>query len=140
MKVSFWERPSKPPSPESCTVGREAGGEALTGECAGRVLSREIDFFGMPTPFTTWKAIRRVPICEACAGSARSETPSTHRNLLHGSPSREVAEPPVAAYGPILSRESPSITGQAVASSIHKSMRGARYCHREVGRTALWLA
>ena len=45
--------------PESCGDAREGGGEALTGEYAGRVLSREIrellsnrQRFGVPTPFT----------------------------------------------------------------------------------------
>ena len=35
--------------PESCAVVREGGGEALTGACAGSVLSREIKGSGVPT-------------------------------------------------------------------------------------------
>lgn len=37
--------------PESCVVGREAGGEALTGAHAGEVLSREILDSRVPTLF-----------------------------------------------------------------------------------------
>jgi hypothetical protein len=36
--------------PESCAGVREGGGEALTGACAGSVLSREIKGSGVPTP------------------------------------------------------------------------------------------
>jgi hypothetical protein len=35
--------------PESCIGSRKGSGEALTGESAGRVLSSEITFFGVPT-------------------------------------------------------------------------------------------
>jgi len=42
MEVSYGEGVATHAGPESCAVGREAGGEALTGERAGRVSSREI--------------------------------------------------------------------------------------------------
>ena len=42
MEVSYGEGVATHTDPESCAVDREVGGEALTGECAGRVLSREI--------------------------------------------------------------------------------------------------
>ena len=42
MEVSYGEGLATHTGPESCAVDREVGGEALTGECAGRVLSREI--------------------------------------------------------------------------------------------------
>ena len=35
---------------ESCAVARKGGGEALTGVRAGRVSSRERNYFGVPTP------------------------------------------------------------------------------------------
>jgi len=38
--------------PESCAVGRKAGREALTGACAGAVLSRENRLSRAPTPLT----------------------------------------------------------------------------------------
>ena len=38
--------------PESCGAARKGGVEALTGERAGRVSSREsLDHFGVPTPW-----------------------------------------------------------------------------------------
>lgn len=42
MKESDTEGVANHGDPESCEFGREAGGEALTGACAGTVLSREI--------------------------------------------------------------------------------------------------
>jgi hypothetical protein len=42
MKESYGEGVATHTGPESCVVVRKDGGEALTGECAGRVLSREM--------------------------------------------------------------------------------------------------
>lgn len=44
MEVSYDEDLAKHIDPESCVCGREAAGEALTGESAGQVLSRERGF------------------------------------------------------------------------------------------------
>ena len=41
MKESYGEGVATHTGPESCGAAREGGGEALTGERAGRVLSRE---------------------------------------------------------------------------------------------------
>src|SRR6266536_639760 len=43
MKVSYSEGVAIHTGPESCTFVRKGEGEALTGERAGRVLSREIE-------------------------------------------------------------------------------------------------
>ena len=52
MEVSYGEGVATHTGPESCATGREAEGEALIGERAGRVSSREIlDNFGVPTPW-----------------------------------------------------------------------------------------
>jgi len=58
----------------------------LTGECAGRVFSRESDFSGMPTPFSTWKAIPRAPICKVPEVSARSGDPEHAQKPLAREP------------------------------------------------------
>ena len=42
MKESYGEDPASHADPESCTVVRKGGREALTGACAGGLLSREI--------------------------------------------------------------------------------------------------
>jgi hypothetical protein len=42
MKESYGEDVASHTDPESCTVAREGGCEALTGACAGELLSREI--------------------------------------------------------------------------------------------------
>jgi RNA-directed DNA polymerase len=49
MQESYGEGPATHTGPESCAVGREAGGEALTGVRAGRVLSSEMPTSGAPT-------------------------------------------------------------------------------------------
>ena len=41
MKVSYGEDLANHIDPESCVCSRKAAGEALTGESAGQVLSRE---------------------------------------------------------------------------------------------------
>ena len=42
MKESYGEDLASHTDPESCTVVRKGGGEALTGPCTGGLLSREI--------------------------------------------------------------------------------------------------
>ena len=42
MKESYGEDLASHTDPESCTVARKGGCEALTGVCAGKLLSREI--------------------------------------------------------------------------------------------------
>ncbi len=42
MKESYGEDLASHTDPESCTLAREGGCEALTGSCAGGLLSREI--------------------------------------------------------------------------------------------------
>jgi len=50
MKESHIEGIANRDDPESCAGGRKAVGEALTGARMGRVLSREINAFGVSTP------------------------------------------------------------------------------------------
>ena len=53
MRVPYDEGLASHIGPESCVGDREGAGEALTGESAGRVLSRERRFcFGVPTVST----------------------------------------------------------------------------------------
>jgi hypothetical protein len=49
MGESYTEGVTTHGDPESCVADREVRGEALTGACAGTVLSREIRHFGVPT-------------------------------------------------------------------------------------------
>ena len=95
MEVSYGEGVATHTGPESCAVGREAEGEALTGERAGRVLSREIfgqlrgadavEIGGRPHHSRRHRETRTDP--------ARSETPSTPGNTSHGI--REIPRLPV---------------------------------------------
>jgi RNA-directed DNA polymerase len=43
MKESYVKGPANHNGPESCGGARKGEAEALTGECAGRVLSREMN-------------------------------------------------------------------------------------------------
>ena len=95
MKESHGEGVATHTDPESCVTVREDGREALTGEGAGRVFSRErcvlrsadaVRRGGRPDPTRRYR--------EAWRGSARSETPG-----MYGHTSRENREsrwPPAA--------------------------------------------
>jgi len=58
MQESHVEGVATHDDPESCVADREVHGEALTGACAGTVLSREINQSGAPTLLSERKAIR----------------------------------------------------------------------------------
>ena len=95
MKVSYSEGLANHAGSESCGVAREGGAEALTGEGAGRVFSRE------NTILRDADAVRRGGrqhrMCqyrEAHTSPAWSQTPRTYRNTLHGN--REVPRSPRA--------------------------------------------
>ena len=98
MEVSYGEGVAIHTGPESCAVDREVGGEALTGECAGRVLSREIfgQLRGADVVDTGGRQHRSHRQREMREDPARSETPSTHGSTSHGN--REIPRP-LAARG-----------------------------------------
>jgi RNA-directed DNA polymerase len=90
MRESYGEGLAAHTGPESCAVVREDGHEALTGERAGRVFSRErillrdadaVEEGGRPHPARRQSKTRRSP--------ARSKTPS-----MSGHTSRENRESP----------------------------------------------
>ena len=90
MKESHGEGVATHTGPESCATVREDGREALTGERAGRVFSREsrslrdadaVEVSGRPHPGRRYRKTPWSP--------ARSETPCTHRHT-----SRENRESP----------------------------------------------
>ena len=96
MKVSNVKGLANHDDPESCGGARKSGGEALTGESAGWVLSREklntrdadpVGEWGRPQP-----ALR---IGKGCWYPARSETPGMHGSNLHEN--REILRPPKQA-------------------------------------------
>ena len=88
MKESYVEGLAAHSGPESCVVAREGRGEALTGERAGRVLSRErntlryADAVGEGGRLRPGHRYREMP-----RNPARSETP-----CMYGSTSRENRE------------------------------------------------
>jgi len=96
MGVSYGEGVASHTDPESCAAVREGRGEALTGECAGRVLSREIcgQLRGADAVETGGRPHRSCRQRETRSDPARSETPSTHGSTSHGN--REIPRPPAA--------------------------------------------
>jgi RNA-directed DNA polymerase len=96
MKESYDQDPASQVGPESCGGGREAVVEALTGERAGRVLSREkhvplrgadaVEVGGRPYPTCRHREARWDP--------ARSETPRMHGSTAFGN--REIPRSPAA--------------------------------------------
>ena len=92
MKESYVEGLASYGGPESCVHIREGVGEALTGVRAGRVLSRVIHaprreprvVRGAEAVETCRRPHRGCRIGEAAPDPARSETPRTRGNTLHG--------------------------------------------------------
>ena len=99
MKKSYGEGLATHTGPESCGAAREGSGEALTGECMGRVFSRvrillrdadAVRRSGRPHPVHRCGEVPQSP--------ARSETPSTYRSTSYGN--REIPCSPGVASAP----------------------------------------
>lgn len=95
MKVSYGKELATHTGPESCGAAREGGAEALTGERAGRVFSRERHLLrdadavrrgGRQYLTHRYREVRQSP--------ARSQTPSTYGNTSRGN--REIPALPRA--------------------------------------------
>ena len=96
MEEPYTEGLASHGGPESCVGAGDRAGEALTGEGAGRTLSREIhdplrgadvvEVGGRPYPTRRYRKAQRDP--------ARSETPCTHRSTAFGN--REIRRSAVA--------------------------------------------
>jgi hypothetical protein len=95
MEVSYSEGLANHTGPESCGAAREGGCEALTGEGAGRVFSRERKFLrDADAVGESGRQDRKRRYSKAHSSPARSQTPSTYRNTSHGN--REVPRLPRA--------------------------------------------
>ena len=93
MKVSYSEGLANHTGSESCGDAREGVCEALTGEGAGRVFSRVTAILRNADAVKTGgRQHRKRRYREASPSSARSKTPSTYRNILHGN--REILRSP----------------------------------------------
>lgn len=94
MKVPYDEGPASHIGPESCAGVREGAGEALTGERAGRVLSRErILLRGADGVILRGRQHGPSRQREGWSGPAWSKTLRMHGNALHGN--REIPRPPL---------------------------------------------
>jgi len=81
---------------ESCGGARKSGGEALTGESAGWVLSRENPNARDADPVGEWgRPQSALHFGEECWYPARSETPGMHGSNLREN--REILRPPKLA-------------------------------------------
>ena len=95
MKVSYSEGLANHAGSESCGVAREGGCEALTGEGAGRVFSREkLLLRDADAVRRGGRQHRMRRYCEAHTSPAWSQTPRTYRNTSLGN--REVPRSPMA--------------------------------------------
>lgn len=95
MKVSYSEGLANHAGSESCGAAREGGFEALTGEGAGRVFSREKHILRDADAVRRGGRQHRVRrYCEALTSPAWSQTPRTYRNTSHGN--REIQRSPRA--------------------------------------------
>ena len=93
MKESYVKGLANRDGPESCAGARKGDDEALTGERAGRVLSREINLDRDADPVRRWG--RRQPAHrygKVRWYPARSETPGMHGSNLREN--REILRPP----------------------------------------------
>jgi RNA-directed DNA polymerase len=84
MRVPYGEGVATHTDPESCVVTRKGVGEALTGESAGRVLSREKADQGADAVERSGRRNRRYRDREVPWDPARSETPRMHGSTSHG--------------------------------------------------------
>ena len=85
MKESYVEGVAAHDGPESCVGACEGGGEALTGETAGWVLSREIlKVQGADAVEKSGRPHGARRHGEVHAGPARSEAPCTRGHHPHG--------------------------------------------------------
>jgi RNA-directed DNA polymerase len=100
MRVSYGEGLAAHTGPESCTGAGNRSREALTGERAGWVLSREIHaprvrvLRSADVLEDDGRPHRRRRYGEALADSARSETPRMYGRISHGN--REIPRLPAA--------------------------------------------
>jgi hypothetical protein len=101
MKESYAEGPTSHGGPESCVGTRKGESEALTGILAGRPLSCEIvtqrrqPWVDRGAEAVDWcrRPHRCCRVGEAVTNPARSKTPHTRGNILHGN--REIPRPTV---------------------------------------------
>ena len=81
MKKSYGEDLASYTDPESCTVARKGGREALTGVCAGGLLSREILLVRGADVVSVGGRLHPIHrYGKRCGDLARSKNLSMHRN------------------------------------------------------------
>ena len=93
MKELYSEGIASHAGPESCAIGREAGREALTGVCVGRVLSLEkIIVRGADVVSAGGRQHPNLRHGEKVGNPAWSETSCMHRTISREN--REIPRPP----------------------------------------------
>ena len=92
MKEPYNEGLANHIGPESCGGGSNGTAEALTGERAGQVLSREmLAYSRVPTKWVSWKATSGVTLSQDMVEPCAVEDLGTYGNTLHGN--REILRP-----------------------------------------------
>jgi len=101
MKVSYDEDLANHIDPESCVCSRKAAGEALTGESAGQVLSRESRLTsGCRRRQNVRKATRNISLSQEMLRSRVVEDPVHARKLSAREPGGPVSGRSGWRYGP----------------------------------------
>jgi hypothetical protein len=102
MKVPDGEGPATHTGPESCATVGNHGREALTGERAGRVLSRERTFLrGADAVEESGRRDRTYRYREVRTDPTRSETPHMHASTSNGTRESPCLPPADGAGGRI---------------------------------------
>ena len=94
MEVPYDEGVANHIGPESCGEGSNDLAEALTGERAGQVLSREILVdSGVPTRWVTWKATLGMSLSRDMTGPCAVVDLGTYGGILSGNRERSCVCP-----------------------------------------------
>ena len=101
MKVHYGEGVATHTGPESCVWRCEASGEALTGECAGQVVSGESNQSGVPMPSWQQKATGANPSLRGCAPPRVVWDPGMYIRRLHGNRESSATAPWCQPWGRI---------------------------------------
>ena len=99
MKEPYGEGLANHTGPESCGGGSNAMAEALTGECIGQVLSREMLINSkVPTPWVMRKATPAVSLSQDTLGLCAVRDLGMYGNTMHGNREIPYSSPP-RGYG-----------------------------------------
>jgi len=93
MEVPYDEGVASHIGPESCVCSRKAVGEALIGESAGRVLSRERSYFGALTASCSTEGNTGYTVIARCISAPRGHRPRARTEAFRTGTGRSHVRP-----------------------------------------------